>query len=97
MIPCLFIDGVDLLAADEDAFLRLVSYAKEFANNRLMHIILVSSEGSVIPLLNETSGINRSASLIEIGDISHTKAVNFLIKGGITKTTSEKLVQRIGG
>ena len=59
MMPCLFIDGVDLLAAeDEDAFLRLVSYAKEFANNRLMHIVLVSSKGSVIPLLNKTSGIN---------------------------------------
>ena len=50
LMPCLFIDGVDLLAAaDEDASLRLVSYAKEFANNRLMHIVLVSSKGSVIP------------------------------------------------
>ena len=43
MMPCIYIDGVDLLAAkNEEAFLRLISYAKEFANDRLLHIVVVS-------------------------------------------------------
>ena len=43
MMPCLFIDGVHLLAvADEDVFLR--STAKEFANYRLMHICSIGKQ-----------------------------------------------------
>ena len=96
MMPCLFIDGVDLLAAQNKKVLRLVSYAKEFANNRLLHIVMVSSEESVMPILNKTSAMNRLACLIEVGDILYPEAVTFLMSGGIAESTSTKLAQHLG-
>lgn len=98
MMPCVFIDGVNLLASEnEKVFLQLVSYAKEFANNRLVHIVMVSSEGSVMPILNKTSAMNRSACLIEVNDIPYSEALMYLRNGGIPDTISTKLVQYFGG
>ena len=36
-----------------------------------------------MPILNKTSAMNRSACLIEVGDISYLKAMKFLMNGGI--------------
>ena len=78
--------------------LGLLSYAKEFANNRLLHIVLVShNEGSVMPILNKTSAMNRSACLIEVTDVPYPEALAFLRNGGIPESTSTKLAQYFGG
>ena len=62
LMTCIFIEGVDLLAVEnEKPFLRLISYAKEFANDRLLHIVMVSSEGTVMLILIKTSAMYRSA------------------------------------
>ena len=78
--------------------LGLLSYAKEFANNRLLHIVLVShNEGSVMPILNKTSAMNRSACLIEVTDVPYPEALAFLRNGRIPESTSTKLAQYFGG
>jgi hypothetical protein len=52
---CLFIDGVDLLAKEYPlVFLDLVDRAKYYANEGTLRIVLVSSEGHVMPLLANT-------------------------------------------
>lgn len=80
-IPSVFIDGIDVLAkANPDAFLRLVTHAKILANEMTARVIFVSSEGSIRPILNLTSAMNRSTKIIEIGDIPDNQAVQFLMK-----------------
>ena len=49
----------------------LLDYAKVLANDKKLKIVLVSSGGSVMPLLEDTSGTNRSIKTIEVLDISY--------------------------
>jgi len=98
MVPCLFIDGVDLLTKkNKKMFLQLVSYAKECANNRLLRIVMISSEGSIMPILNKTSAMNRSACVVEVGEISYNQSLKHLVNGGIGEMSSTKLAQHFGG
>ena len=66
-IPCLFIDGIDLLAKhDSCAFVTLVELAKVYANRNSLRIIFVSSEGQIIPLMKTTSSNSRAACIMEV-------------------------------
>ena len=54
--PCLFIDGVDLLAMhNREAFIKLVELAKLLANDGNLHIVFGCSEGRFMPLVHSTS------------------------------------------
>ena len=55
---------------DEDLFIRLIRHANVLANNRKPIIVFVSSEGSVVPLLEETSGENHLFKTVEVLDVS---------------------------
>ena len=79
-VPCLFIDGVDLLAKeDQAAFIALIDRAKHLSNSNTSRIVLVSSEGMVMPLFRTTSSISRATKVREVVDISDGKAVCFLL------------------
>ena len=96
--PTLFIDGADLLAKNDEKFTRhLISHAKILSNEKILRIVLISSEGSVIPLLGDSSHMNRSAKLMEVGDISDEEAIKFLNKHIESEQLCEKLVAYIGG
>ena len=97
-VPVLFLDGADLLAKwDEAVFARLLVHAKVLANNNILSIVFVSSEGSVLPLLKDSSGNNRSNKIVEVLDISDEKALNYLIEGGVLERVAKKIVEMVGG
>jgi len=63
-VPVIVIDGVDLVAKhDEHTIHWLLTHAKVLANDVLLKIVLVSSEGNIVPILNKYSYLNRSETL----------------------------------
>ena len=96
-IPVLVIDGIDVLAKhNEELCCQLITTAKILANRKMINIILVSSEGSVILLLNKLSAINRSV-ICEVADIGDDKAREFLMRHGFDVTLAKKIVDCVGG
>lgn len=83
----LIIDGVDVLAKnDEELFAALVTHAKYLVNYNALSVTLVSSEGSVLPMVSKMSGINRAPKIFEITDIQEDQAMEYLkCKGGCQK------------
>jgi hypothetical protein len=77
--PVLVIDGVDLLAKENKMlFILLFDRAKYLANSHALKIILVSSEGSVMPLFMVTPPRSRLADTVEVLDISDEEALKFV-------------------
>ena len=96
-IPVLIIDGVDLLAKhDEELCLQLITLSKILANTNQLKVILVSSKGSIIPMLEGISATNRGI-MYEIGDIKDEDAIYYLMKRGIGEDETKKLVTFIRG
>ena len=63
----LFIDGADLIAKYQPAlFVTLLDQAKVFANEKDFCIVLISSEGNEMPLVESTSSSSRKARIIEV-------------------------------
>ena len=63
----LVIDGVDLLAKHlPETFTNLIEKAKFYACRGKFHIVLVSSEGKVMPLIKKTSGRTRVKNILEV-------------------------------
>ena len=81
-IPVLFIDGVDILAKEEDnrLYVNLVDWAKKCANEDSLRIVLVCSDSHVLAL-DQQSFKSRLDALIEIDDASETQAVEKLMMG----------------
>ena len=97
-MPCLFIDNTDLFAKDYPSqFPKLVSLAKEYANEGILRIVFVSSEGHILPLLRSTSAFSRSAVIFEILDIDDEKGKEFLVKNKLPPGLAEKVVKYTGG
>ena len=89
----LFIDGADLIAKYQpDLFVTLLDQAKVFANEKDFCIILISTEGDAMPLIEGTSSSSRKARIIEVGDTDASNAKEYLRKNGIV---SEKLLQDV--
>ena len=89
-VPVLVIDGVDLLAKhNEELCCQLITNAKILANRKTLNVVLVSSEGSVVPLLNKLSATNRSV-ICEIGDIGTDDAHAFLMQNSVDATLAKK-------
>ena len=78
-IPCLFIDGVDLLAKDDsNAFLRLIETAKVYANSCILQIVFISSEGEIMHLRQYTSQQIIDWDPISLGFLVYVDAVSRL-------------------
>ena len=77
-VPVFIIDGVKLIAkVNKSVFVHLIYRAKYLANLSTLRVIFVSSEGSVMPLVNGTSSKTRNA-IIEIADISNKEVEMYL-------------------
>ena len=90
-VPVLVIDGVDLLAKhNEELCCQLITNAKILANRKIINVVvLISSEGSVVPLLNKLSATNSSV-ICGIGDIGTDDAHAFLMQNGVDATLAKK-------
>ena len=98
-IPVLFIDGVDILAKqDEELYKNLVNWAKKCANEDSLRIVLVCSDSHVLAL-DQQSFKSRLDSLIEIDDVSEDQAVNILMvdKYGFTNDLATATYSIVGG
>lgn len=96
-VPVFFIDGVDQLAKhDPELCARLVTLSKVLANNNTVKIVLVSSEGTIMPLLEKLSATNR-AIVLEVGDLNDDQAISYLMNNQIAEDVARKLVEWIGG
>ena len=97
-VPCLFIDGIDLLAKhNRPAFISLVENAKVFANRGDLRIVFVSSEGEIVPLMKTTSSSSRSMTVVEVLDVSDDDAKDYLISKGMPKNLASRVVELTGG
>ena len=96
--PTLFIDGADMLAKyQKDLFINLINRAKVLANDDIMNVVFVSSEGSILPVVQSLSAVGRCSKLFEIMDIQDDLAVNFLVGAGLPKHIGEEFVRYAGG
>ena len=96
-VQVLFINGVDTLAkCNEKMCCALITWAKVLANSNKLKIVLVSSKGTVMPLLTLLSTVNK-AMVYEIGDIEKEKAIQYLMKMGIMKDGANEVVNCVGG
>ena len=96
--PTLFLDGADLLAKNEkDLFSHILMQAKILANKGVLTIVFVSSKGSVVPVIQQTSGVSRCNRFSEVEDVDDNEAIKYLIKKGFSKELSEMFVDYVGG
>ena len=94
----LVIDAADLIAKHDDKFfLRLQDFAKKCADNKSMTVAFVSSEGTVLPLLTESSAFSRAHAPFEVGDIPDADAVEYLTKRGVPRERAQVAVRTITG
>ena len=100
-VPVIFIDGIDVLAKfNEEAFVKLVTRAKYHANTGTIQIVFVSSEGHIMPLLQDTctSSFSRADETLEILDITHEEASKYLEENeGMPRELAERVVSNITG
>ena len=97
--PCLVIDGVDLLAKHlPETFTNVIEKAKFYTCRGKFHIVLVSSEGKVMPLIKKTSGRTRVKNILEVSDIDDQDAVHYLVnRFNIPQTMATNIVAITGG
>ena len=96
--PTLFLDGMDILAKwNAYLFKQLVYEAKVLANADILTVVFVSSEGLILPLVQKMSEVSRCSRIIDVGDISDEKAINYLKNNGLPRELGEKIVQFTGG
>lgn len=69
-MPTLFIDSSDIMAKHEkELFTILLQQAKDLANAEILTIVFVSSQGSILPVVQKSSAFSRSAKLFKVTDI----------------------------
>ena len=66
------------------------------ANEGTLKIVLITSEGIIMPLLEVFSAMNR-ALLYEIADVMDKKALEFLMDNNIDEDVARELVKCVGG
>lgn len=98
-IPVLFIDGVDILAKqDEILYQNLVDWAKKCANEDSLRIVFVCSDSHVL-VLDQQSFKSRLDTLIEIGDVDENQAIKKLMveKYGVEEDLAREIYKIVGG
>ena len=78
------------------AFVDVIDRAKYLANSGMLRIVFVSSEGSVLPLVNTTSSSSRTAPVLEFVDISDEQAEKYL-GFSLPKDLAKSVVALTGG
>ena len=97
-VPVFVIDSADALAKrDEEAFACLLAHCKSLANKHVIGVLLVSSEGHVIPKLNQLSERSRCAPVFRVPDIMNDKAEEFLRNYSYSDSLAEKVASLCGG
>ena len=95
--PVLVIDGVDLIAkSNGDLFLTPIDRAKYLVNLGVLRIVFVSSEGSVLPLVDKISSCSRISNFLEIFDISDEDAETYLCQS-MPEDLAKDIVVLTGG
>ena len=96
--PTITIDSTDHIAkTDRVLFRTLITSTNRLVNNKVANIGLVSSEGHVLPALDEQSERTRSAKIFHVRDISIADAQKLLIKNGLSQQVSEGVTELAGG
>lgn len=96
----LILDGANYLASDVPEVVKELQYiAAQGAIDKTLRVIFVSEAGSLLPILMEDtkSYLWKRAKCIEIGEISDTEAISYLVKNGIEQEKAHKIVENITG
>jgi len=96
-LPVIFIDGADILAKEQKQFQNLVHFARVNANEHTLITVFVSSDGSVLPIVQGMGSCVNRCTLVEVGDISEETAKEYLKRHGLSEDVSAKLVDYMGG
>jgi len=95
-VPVVFIDGIDLLVNRNSVLCEvLITLAKVLTNAETPKLVLVSSEGTIMPFLERMSATNR-VLICEINDVDE-KDVDYLVKNNIGRNRAKNVVRCIGG
>ena len=96
-VPLLCIDGVDLLAKrDEKLCSALISLPKPMANTNILKVVLVRSEGTIMPFLEKLSAVNRCL-VYQIGDLDDDQAMAYLLSQNVKQDAAKKIISCVGG
>ena len=94
----LVIDAADRIAKDNRKFFGILQdFAKDCADQGLLRVVFVSSEGVALPLLQSSSAWSRSLRPIEVGEITDDQAVAYLVKRGVDEGNAQAAVKNITG
>ena len=97
-IPCLFIDGVDLLSKENPtAFVALVDKAKALASNGSLRLVFVAGDGDALSLIEQTPSASKQDVPVHVRDISDDEADYYLVRSGLSAPLSKQIVQLTGG
>ena len=66
------------------------------ANTNRLKIILISSEGAIMPFLETLSAVNRCL-VYEIGDLDEEQAMDYLLGKNMEQEVAKKVVSCVGG
>ena len=101
-IVSLILDGVDNLAKYDvnsgglSILEEMQMFAKNMADQRLLNVMFVTSDGLAISVLSKSSAISRAA-LFEVGDISDAQALEYLKRRGVNQSDSLRAVELLSG
>jgi hypothetical protein len=94
----LVIDAADRVAKkDPDFFFTLQDFAKDCADEGILRVVFVSSEGVALPMLQSSSAWSRALRPVEIGEISDEDAVKYLESRGVRRDEALDAVKTITG
>ena len=95
----LVIDSADRIAKKNPDFLgELQDFAKDCADEGNLRIVLISSDGSALPLMMACSSWSRADKPpFEIGEISDDQAVEYLTKLGVREDEAKVAVANLTG
>ena len=93
------IDGCDLVAKYQPNLYKcLLDQAKVLINEKAFTMILVSTEGNVMPIIENTTSSFRKARVIKIGDVSTSDAETYLRRNGfVSSKLIRDVLELIGG
>lgn len=95
-MPTIFIDSVDLLAkTQQKLFMNLLIHAKVLANEGTAALVFVSSEGSILSIIELILGVSRCSRVFEVIDVEDGEGMEYLTKKRFSKDLSQNML--VGG
>jgi len=103
-VPVLIIDNVNWFTNEDNDFEKSKKFlaeiqdrAKEWADEKKVKVVFVSSTGNAIHFMQGRSSWSRCDSVMEIGDIPFEDATKYLEHKGLTKEIAAKCVSELSG